>query len=120
MEDTEENLLQLVQTYDLKRLKNKQEISALWNVVTQVFNKATDGENSTKKQLQKRLSYITYKEKTKESADPAEEEETPIKLQEQIERSLKASQIADQIEESVEKIISERLKIQAQIKALNG
>lgn len=117
MEDTEDNLLQLVRTYDLKSLKNKQQISALWNVVTQTFNKAT-GENYTKKQLQKRLSYINYKEKRKE-LEADQEEETPIQLQEQIERSLKAKKIADEIESSVENVIAERLKIQEQILELN-
>ena len=47
MEDNEQCLLDLVRTYKVKSIKNRQENSAMWDVLTETYNKAT-GENYTK------------------------------------------------------------------------
>ena len=63
MEDSEQCLLDLFRTYKVKSIKNKQENSAMWDILTETYNNATD-RNYTKKQLQKRISYISTNELT--------------------------------------------------------
>ena len=82
MEDSEQCLLDLFRTYKVKSIKNKQENSAMWDILTETYNNATD-RNYTKKQLQKRISYISFKEKKKDQLTIANfkfdmEEDEPI------------------------------------------
>jgi hypothetical protein len=40
-EEYEDCLVELVRTYDLKGIRNKQENSAMWDIITHAYNKAT-------------------------------------------------------------------------------
>lgn len=117
MEDNEENLLDLVRTFDVKSVKNKQHNSALWDVITDTFNKATN-ENYTKKQLQKRLAYVKYKDKNKESEIELDSE--PLNLKDQIQRAQRAKKLADEICTSADNVMKERLKIEARVNEMNS
>ena len=74
MEDKEEScfttdedaiLVDMVRIHNVRSIKNRLELSAVWDSITEAYNKAT-GRNYAKKQLQKRLTNITYKNKKQE------------------------------------------------------
>ena len=111
MEDTEQCLLlDLVRTYGLRQIKNKQESSALWDVLTETFNTST-GENYTKKQLQKRTAYASYKGKKHGQVNQVDIHE-PIDFETQVKRAKKAKALADEICQSAEETQQKRLKIE--------
>ena len=53
-------LLNMVRAYNIKNIKNRFELSQVWDNLTDAYNKTTT-QNYTKKQLQKRTSNIDYK-----------------------------------------------------------
>ena len=66
-------LLNMVRAYNIKNIKNRFELSQVWDNLTEAYNKTTS-QNYTKKQLQKRTSNIDYKlkkleEKHKNNSD---------------------------------------------------
>ena len=66
-------LLNMVRAYNIKNIKNRFELSQVWDNLTDAYNKTTS-QNYTKKQLQKRTSNIDYKlkkleEKHKNNSD---------------------------------------------------
>ncbi len=63
--DEDEVLLDLAKIHKVKDVKNRQELSSLWEILAETFNKSC-GKNYAKKQLQKRLTNITYKQKKQE------------------------------------------------------
>lgn len=63
--DEDAVLVDMARTFNVKNIKNRLELSAIWDSVTQAFNKAT-GRQFAKKQLQKRLTNISYKQKKQE------------------------------------------------------
>lgn len=69
--DEDAVLLDMARTYNVKHIKNRLELSAIWDSVTEAFNKAT-GRHFAKKQLQKRLTNISYKQKKQEEKQQRE------------------------------------------------
>ena len=55
----------IARTFNLKNIKNRLELSAVWDSVTEAYNKATN-RSYAKKQLQKRLTNISYKQRKQE------------------------------------------------------
>ena len=55
-------LVDMVRIHNVRNIKNRLELSAVWDSITEAYNKATH-RNYAKKQLQKRLTNITYKNK---------------------------------------------------------
>ena len=53
-------LLNMVRAYNIKNIKNRFELSQVWDYLTDAYNKTTT-QNYTKKQLRKRTSNIDYK-----------------------------------------------------------
>ena len=120
MEDSDENLTLLANLFRVKSSKNKQETSALWNSVTETFNLATR-ENYTKKQLQKRLAYQTYKSKQsgKEESESRPELTETLDLQSQILRAKKAEKLADDIGKNADEIAEKRRRIELKIASIH-
>ena len=59
-------LINMVRAYNIKSIKNRFELSQVWDTLTTAYNKSTN-QNYTKKQLQKRTSNIEYKHKKHKS-----------------------------------------------------
>ena len=59
-------LINMVRAYNIKSIKNRFELSQVWDTLTSAYNKSTN-QNYTKKQLQKRTSNIEYKHKKHKS-----------------------------------------------------
>ena len=55
----------IARTFNVKNIKNRLELSAVWDSVTEAYNKATN-RSYAKKQLQKRLTNISYKQRKQE------------------------------------------------------
>ena len=55
----------IARTFNIKNIKNRSELSAVWDSVTEAYNKATN-RSYAKKQLQKRLTNISYKQRKQE------------------------------------------------------
>lgn len=75
--DEDAILLDMAKSFNVKNIKNRLELSAVWDSVTEAYNKAT-GRNYAKKQLQKRLTNITYKQKKQEEKQKDEKNEEKI------------------------------------------
>ena len=60
--DEDAILVDMVRIHNVRGIKNRLELSAVWDSITEAYNKAT-GRSYAKKQLQKRLTNITYKNK---------------------------------------------------------
>ena len=63
--DEDAILTDIARTFNVKNIKNRLELSAVWDSVTEAYNKATK-RSYAKKQLQKRLTNITYKQRKNE------------------------------------------------------
>ena len=76
-------LLNMVRAYNIKNIKNRFELSQVWDNLTDAYNKTTT-QNYTKKQLQKRTSNIDYKlkkleEKHKNNSSSVSSKNTDLK-----------------------------------------
>ena len=69
--DEDAILMDIARAFNIKSIKNRHELSAVWDSVTESFNKSTE-KNYTKKQLQKRLTNISYKQKKQEEKNYSE------------------------------------------------
>ena len=63
--DEDAILTDIARTFNVKNIKNRLELSAVWDSVTEAYNKATN-RSYAKKQLQKRLTNISYKQRKQE------------------------------------------------------
>jgi len=63
--DEDAVLTDIARTFNVKNIKNRLELSAVWDSVTEAYNKATN-RSYAKKQLQKRLTNISYKQRKHE------------------------------------------------------
>jgi len=63
--DEDAVLTDIARTFNVKNIKNRLELSAVWDSVTEAYNKATN-RSYAKKQLQKRLTNISYKQRKQE------------------------------------------------------
>ena len=82
----------------------------MWDILTETFNKST-GESYTKKQLQKRIAYVSYKGKKKtEQANIADGDE--LDYETQVKRAKKAKNLADDICKSADETKRKRLEIE--------
>jgi len=63
--DEDAILTDIARTFNVKNIKNRLELSAVWDSVTESYNKATN-RSYAKKQLQKRLTNISYKQRKNE------------------------------------------------------
>ena len=75
--DEDSILVDMVRLHNVRNIKNRLELSAVWDSITEAYNKAT-GRNYAKKQLQKRLTNITYKNKKLEEKNLKETSLSPI------------------------------------------
>ena len=75
--DEDSILVDMVRIHNVRNIKNRLELSAVWDSITEAYNKAT-GRNYAKKQLQKRLTNITYKNKKLEEKNLKETSLSPI------------------------------------------
>jgi hypothetical protein len=120
---SEEYLFDLVRTYNVKCILNRQENSAMWDIITETFNKAT-GENATKKQLQKRVAYVMYKGKKKYMDSPnspnSNSEDSSYNVNEQIRRADQARIQADKSFNQAEGVMKQRLEIEAQVEKVRA
>ena len=123
MEDSEQCLLDLVRTYKVKSIKNRQDNSAMWDVLTETYNKATC-ENYTKKQLQKRISYMSFKDKKKDQMNTAaiklDMDEEPIDAKDLVKRADNAKMLADEIYKNVEETIQKRMAVESKIEIMEN
>ena len=63
--DEDTVLTDIARIFNVKNIKNRLELSAVWDSVTEAYNKATN-RTYAKKQLQKRLTNIAYKQRKQE------------------------------------------------------
>ena len=113
-QDEDAILVDMVRIHNVRSIKNRLELSAVWDSITEAYNKAT-GRNYAKKQLQKRLTNITYKnkkqeEKQRENFTPEEtgwvsnENETNLDFEKQKYRAEMAREIAELKRAKVEEV----------------